>query len=476
MLPKFRSRSSIIKNTERISNILSGGKLTVCGSKLGGLYTFEKCTFNKYYSSSQYQHTGRPVGGNIHSSSNQQRQKNSEAPRINEIPPSTSSVEKSTTIPNSSVVLDHLLNEGENTLEEVKPSEIHPHMSWSSKSEGKMFKIPEELLNKLNGFGALEKQKKSFSFFTSASLLHRKITTELVNVLQRSKDQGTKDGRFLLDGAPGSGRSIALIQAELFALSQPNFIVLPVHNCEGWVNSTSSYGYDEQLKLWVQPDLIKGFLTSVMKTNSDKLKKLKTFESHELLQNECIPAGTDLLSFLHKLIASSNAPKSLEIFLQELNNNTKSNSNMKVLLVIDNISILSVVTKYKDKKNNFLPPKDFYFINLLFKYISGSLTFNRGTVLAATSSQPRVSTPSLDIALGVAHRNPYKSSDETILDSLQSVHILNMEPYTLDESRRMMEYLVSSNVCLEKVDNYLQNHVLSGGNPRKFFDACTRLA
>ncbi|EPY49625.1 ribosomal protein subunit S23 [Schizosaccharomyces cryophilus OY26] len=378
---------------------------------------------------------------------------------------------------NGSIVLDELINQDNQQVKEKPSQAIHKTLDWSPKAEGKMYEIPNSLLGKLETLGALEKQKKSFSFFSNPVLLHRKVTTKLYNILQRSKNVSSASGRYVLDGSAGSGRSISLLQAEIFAFSHPNYVVLGLHNCERWVDSSSPYSYDASLQSWVQPELIKEFLTSVMNVNSKALGTLTTSKSYELVPGKSIPAGTDLHTLLRKITSKSElSVRFCQSFLQELDAATKQpNSSVNVLFVIDNLSVLSVPTKYKNTENHNLLPCDFYFINILYQYLSGSLSFHRGTIFAATSSQPRIQTPSLDVALGKAKLDPYIPINKAIYDSTKSLQVIPMEPYSVDESLSVMEHLVTSNVCLESVESHRQNHVLSGGNPRLFFDTCTRL-
>ncbi|WBW71727.1 mitochondrial ribosomal protein subunit S29 [Schizosaccharomyces osmophilus] len=373
---------------------------------------------------------------------------------------------------NGSIVLDELISHDDQHVKEN-----HKTMHWSPKTEGKMYEIPNPLLEKLDALGAIEKQKKSFSFFSNPVLLHREVTTKLYNILQRSKDVGSEKGRYVLDGSDGSGRSISLLQAEIFAFSHPNYVVLGLHNCERWVDSSSAYAYNPSSKSWVQPELTKEFLTSVMNVNSKILRTLSTSKNYELVPGKSIVAGTDLHTFLRKVTSNPElSVKFYQPFMQELDAATKKpGSSVNVLFIIDNLSILSVPTKYKNPENRNLSPCDFYFIKSLYEYLSGARSFHRGTVFAATSSQPRIKTPSLDVALGKANFDPYVPINNSVYESVKSVKVIPMEPYSVNESLSVMEHLVNSNVCLEPVQSHLQNHVLSGGNPRLFFDTCTRL-
>ncbi|EPX75013.1 ribosomal protein subunit S23 [Schizosaccharomyces octosporus yFS286] len=373
---------------------------------------------------------------------------------------------------NGSIVLDELINQDGQRVKEV-----HKTMHWSPKAEGKMYEIPSPLLRKLDSLGAIEKQKKSFSFFSNPVLLHRQVTTKLYNILQRSKDVSSAKGRYILDGSNGSGRSISLLQAEMFAFSHPNYVVLGVHNCERWVDSSSAYAYDPSLKSWVQPDLIKEFLTSVMNVNSKVLGTLSTSKNYELAPGKSIAAGTDLHTFLRKITSNSElSVKFYQPFMQELNAATeKPGSSVNVLFVIDNLSVLSVPTKYKNPENQNISPCDFFFISSLYEYLFGARSFHRGTIFAATSSQPRIKTPSLDVAFGKTSFDPYVPINNSVYESAKSAEVIPLEPYSVKESLSVMEHLINSNVCLEPVQSHFQNHVLSGGNPRLFFDTCTRL-
>ncbi|EEB07550.1 ribosomal protein subunit S23 [Schizosaccharomyces japonicus yFS275] len=347
---------------------------------------------------------------------------------------------------------------------------------WSSTKNGCVFSIPKSAYEKLDTMGSITTQKKPFSFFDKPALLQRNITSTIVDILQRRTEFNSRDARYIIDGEPGSGRSVALIQAQLYAFQQPNILLLAVNNCDFWTNSTSAYEFEENSQQWIQPNLTASFLKPILEVNGNLLKKMA-------LSNipSDTPSALQNVSHLHDLLSigvknTTAAPAVLKLFFQQLQQlHLVDNAPVQILLTVDNLSIFTVPTRYKDPENKPIHPFNFQFINMIMEFLSGKRYFEHGTVLAATSSRPQVSTPSLNQALGKKAPNPYANLDDRVLQTLKEVNVLQSEPYSLEEARALMTYFVEANVCLESLDKHQQNYVLSGGNPRQFFHVCTSL-
>lgn len=337
---------------------------------------------------------------------------------------------------------------------------------------GTMFETPSSVVTQLQSLDVLQRQG-GYQYFSQLASVLRGPSVELANIM--AQDGSSKDRRILLDGPAGSGKTIATTQAITLALQQ-KWIVITIPHAESLVDSTYPYAKDETRQSWRQDVYMSELLHRVAEANKAVLQLQNTSKSFNFDRHQVPQKST-----LHKLLEIGAqdpviAHDVFDAFMAEVN----MDGRPKVLLTLDNFSIATMPTRYRDPSYEVVHPFDLEIIKNFVAYLNGTKVLTNGVVLTNTSSLPKCVPRALQLALGHSKQSPFESIDERIADSIAGVQVFKIGEYSPAEAKSVVQHYASAGLlrgygASDVTDSLVKQRMMMGGSlGRDVFRSCLK--
>ncbi|OLY78920.1 28S ribosomal protein S29, mitochondrial [Smittium mucronatum] len=284
----------------------------------------------------------------------------------------------------------------------------------------------------------------------------------------------------ILDGNTGSGKSSVLLQAVSSALSAGWFVIYSGET-NSWVDSSNPYlpKLTDPTNFY-QWTLTSNFLQSIKTLNdNESLRSNLLLKKDFVLGKQKLSADQSVFDVLDIGIKSpSLSQEALNVLLSVLDSQT----DIPVMIAIDQINTFYSKTLYTDQKNVRINANHLLLINSLLPYFGylpsmysslGSNTTNktipRGLAIGATSStDSRFISQELNSVLETVSKDP-KSFKKSNFEPI------NIDDFTPEETFSLLEHYRLSNLINSSptAQSALKLWALTSGNPQKIFRSCT---
>lgn len=344
--------------------------------------------------------------------------------------------------------------------------------SFTDEAIGTVFETPTNLVTQLRALDMLQK-RGGYQFFSQIASVMRKPSVELAEMITKNGSSSCR--RAVIDGPPGSGKSVALLQMVTLALSK-QWVVIAIPRAEELTDSSHSYAYDPERSTWRQDTYLAELLSRTASANKNVLQLLNTSKSYAF-DRHSLPAN----STLHKLLEIGAADPVVaqavfESFLDELS----LDGRPSVLIALDNMSIATLPTQYRDAELKAIHPFDLEILKWFTTYLNGTKTLKNGAVMASTSSIPACKPRALQIALNHSRPLPFEEVDPRIATAISGAKIVRVSSYTQAEISSVVQYYASAGIIktslAEVSESYAKQRSLMGGAiGREVFRSCLKM-
>lgn len=263
--------------------------------------------------------------------------------------------------------------------------------------------------------------------------------------------------RVCLSGEGGSGRSTLMAQAQAMALAQyGDVVLLHVDHPERLVEGSSDYVYNKDLGKYQQPMFTKRWIQKVRAANEAVFRKMPLSQDVSFTTKKVrhdLKAGTHTL---HDYVLQCHdfgtvgPTAALQFFLREVQHHANT---FPVLVSVDNFNALTVepYTKYYNPDMSRTQFTDFEFGHMLAQLACGDVTFAKGGVLLAESSDNGVSA-TLNVALGRQQPDLYAKIHEcdvemaAVLARNGGITPFHVENLSKAHTRALMQFYADTGV------------------------------
>ncbi|CAH2355992.1 37S ribosomal protein S23, mitochondrial [[Candida] railenensis] len=265
--------------------------------------------------------------------------------------------------------------------------------------------------------------------------------------------------RVCLIGEKGVGKSTLMTQVQALALSQAqnNVILLHFDHPDAVTNGTSDYIFNPKLNKYQQPMFTKRWIIAFRKANEKVLKQLAlsqdvTFINKKKEKTTLKSGENTVWDFVEQNhdFGKVGPTSAFQTFVKELQHHS---ANVPVVVTVDNVNAVvnETVSKYFHPDYTPIHLTEFEMGSFLVQVLSGEVSFARGGVLMAESSD-NSSAHTLNVGLGLEEYDPYYTTAECDYDvasgllsngGLRTYQLANL---TKDETRDLIEFWESAGV------------------------------
>ncbi|KAK9722714.1 hypothetical protein K7432_002473 [Basidiobolus ranarum] len=324
---------------------------------------------------------------------------------------------------------------------------------------GKVFALPEDVVEKLNTIGYPTYIKDEFEYSSRQALLYRKETKELFSLLDESAKQPGQP--IVISGERGVGKSALLLQAVARSINS-GWIVIYVPAATEWVNGSKPFAKIEDGK-FSQPSLTSSILGQIKETNSKILAEIPMKKSINI-ENYKVEEGSSLNDLLDVGIKDQQVSQQvMESFLNEV----RFNETTPTLIAIDEINAFYTLADYNDVNGRLLPAQHLMLVKSFLNFFSQRKTLANGAIVGATSQTfSRFQSKALNMTLAEG-RSPVNTS----------LRNFEVKTYTKPEAKGLLKYYKESDILFEDVteDEINLKYTTTNGNGYKLYQACRRL-
>ncbi|KAH3685419.1 hypothetical protein WICPIJ_003604 [Wickerhamomyces pijperi] len=351
----------------------------------------------------------------------------------------------------------------------------------------KVVSYSEQQLQKLIQAGSFKKDQFHELFKTPITLI-RDETSTMAQFVQDIATTPSSQNKICLIGERGIGKSTLLTQAQALAISQSNTIVIPISHALKLVDGSNDFFYDSKLQTYTQPMYLKKLLSKIEYINKELLSQIQLSQDYviEGVTKDKAATKFNQKHTLSDLVQATNlAPRQrgrvFQILIQELLNQ----DSHPVLVTVDNFSAITShpITPYRNVENKQLYVEELQITKTLFQLTSNEVSFKKGGVILATSSDDKPSV-TLKHGLGLIAADPYtKESDfnRTLASKITTVKPITVGKLQKECVGKLVEKYIEANAFnkTELENNNHQNlidqkYVLSGnGNPLELLKSIT---
>ncbi|ODV81924.1 mitochondrial ribosomal protein [Suhomyces tanzawaensis NRRL Y-17324] len=311
---------------------------------------------------------------------------------------------------------------------------------------------------KLKTLGSFKKLQHHELFQNPVSLVSENTLRLAQELIAKLDSTASKDNRICLVGPNGVGKSTLLTQAKALALAQhEDVVLLHIDNGVNLVNGSSDYIFNQKSGKYQQPMLTKRWIYKLRQVNEEVFKKMKltrdiSFQSNRVDYNLKKNVNTVYELLLHNHDFGKFAPTSaFAFFVDELVAHSK---NFPVLFSIDNFNGITDYsqTKYHHPDFSHIHLSEFEMGDFVLKVTGGALSFAKGGVLLAKTSDFGQHRSTLDVALGIEEYDPYskkKFLDVEVANTLKqngSIKPFEVKTWTKDESKELLKFYQDAGV------------------------------
>ncbi|OAQ84352.1 ribosomal protein DAP3 [Purpureocillium lilacinum] len=313
-------------------------------------------------------------------------------------------------------------------------------------SKGKMFAIPDQVVDQLRALEAF-KTTQTWNLFRRPHFLVREETVEMMRKLQDSKTN-KEAFKCVLTGSRLSGKSMALLQAMSHALLD-GWVVFHIPEGQDLTNGNTEYSPVADTAdpmQFAQPVYCLKLLQNIYKANKPVLEKLQLQNDWSKMTN--LKQGATLADLALSAKESEYAWPTLNALWTELT----LPGRPPVLFTLDGLAHINKISEYRDPSFNEVHAHDLVLVRMFVDALSGKTKLpNGGAIIAATSENNSHHHPSQELVLSqleagqagkeVPKPDPYERKyDERVYDALKNSFVMRLEGVSKEEGRALMEY------------------------------------
>ncbi|KAJ2547246.1 hypothetical protein EV175_005298 [Coemansia sp. RSA 1933] len=316
-----------------------------------------------------------------------------------------------------------------------------------------------------------------FKLFGGPALLYREATQKLVDQLAQRADTGSKQAS-VIDGKGGSGKSAELLKLAAVAVSLDHLVIY-AHATLPWVDSSRPYAPGPDGHMFVQHELAMELLQTVRKMNNVSLAK--------------VPLGKDIsfgkrsLSAKHSLMDmvdfALRVPSVAQDVLDHLIEIASKQTNIPVLIAVDDVNTLWTNTFYTDQNNTVLPASRLRLPSSFRRVFDGEITLKRGWAVGAMSYIRNQFVPNelkkkLHPEVKIPVSNPVLKMSPALPGTAPinlPFEVISLDRMSTAETWALMNFYHKVSIVSSPVTDVLvaKKWVTANGNPRAMFNSVT---
>ncbi|KAI0796114.1 mitochondrial ribosomal death-associated protein 3-domain-containing protein [Abortiporus biennis] len=357
------------------------------------------------------------------------------------------------------------------TRAELQLPLFKPEVLTKELSLGKVLEFPAPENDPMRKFGLPKNLLLEYRILSKPCAAVRDVTLNAVAKLDQASQSSSAQNRVVLTGATGSGKSVALLQAVEYCMSN-DWIVLYIPRAATIVNSSTPHTYDARTRTYLQPKYSFQLLQRFLSVNESKLQNLKTSREH-VLERSTLPAGSPIIDLLSVgLNDQASAPSVLSTLLSEL----ASQESHPVLLAIDEIQALYCrTTMYRNPRFEAIKPYHLSLPRLLLEYTSGKRSFKRGAVFGALSGSTHVFRLTVELGNELAKvsektTDPYVRQVPELVEYAKGLQNLPVPQLSLNEAASIFEIWAKDRALYSSANDelFMAKYTEAQGNARDF--------
>ncbi|KAI5795703.1 mitochondrial ribosomal death-associated protein 3-domain-containing protein [Geopyxis carbonaria] len=328
------------------------------------------------------------------------------------------------------------------------PVDLEP-LSLRNAAAGEVYTLADadvDRLRALQGF----RRGQFWGHFAAPSVVVREECVVLREEMERAVGQGeaqvqgegavegaqvaTKTARVVLDGVGGSGKSIVMLQAMVWAL-QMGWVVLNIPNAQDLVLGHTDYDHDAATNLWSQREYTCTLLSKTLAGNKALL------EAHALPAPLKLGSHPPLTTLAALCSAGAKDPLiSHEAFTALLQELETSASAPPVLFACDGFNHLALPSKYRTPEFTPIHAHDLALPAAFVAFLNGARSFASGGLVLAATTAACARTEALEFALRNEALPAYSKLDSRIAPSVEGAAVLRMDAMGRNEAEALLEY------------------------------------
>ncbi|KAJ9126563.1 hypothetical protein QFC24_001591 [Naganishia onofrii] len=311
----------------------------------------------------------------------------------------------------------------------------------------------------ISAFGLPRNIAKEFARDTPTTVV-RESTVAVIDRISKPSNPSSKSNRILLSGAKGCGKSTVMLQAVDSAM-QDGSVVIYIPQAINLINSSSSFAYNTDRQLFIQPALSALLLQAIQTANKSVLSSIKLGHDVTIESTSAVGGSTSFAAGdgLDKLVAAGAKSEALSVpVLEKTLEVLGSQTEVNVLLAVDEVQALFMTSEYRTPDYTLLESYALSVPRLLLDYISGRKALARGTILTSLSfSSPRY-LPTLELYTGLSGAlaspvplTPYDHVNDYHVAHAKGLEVMNvMEKLALGEAQGMMSIWSKKGVVAQR--------------------------
>lgn len=339
----------------------------------------------------------------------------------------------------------------------------------------KVLRYSESAKKALVHFGGFQKTQRHELFKESATLVRKDLGNKLSSIIKKGINTSSKENRICITGAQGSGRSTALTQLQALAVDS-GYVVISIPRALDLVSGSFDTVVDKKngTKIYLQPMYIRRLMERIAKGNKEILSAIPLSKSYTLGTpgihsgvNAEIKLAAEERS-LYDLVKNKSYSENVyifESFLEELASQTVA----PVLFTLDDLNVFAYkqYARNRDVNNKPIYHGQLQVPNAFLSFLSGEREFKHGAIVGAFG--PYRVSETLTVGLGQKDApSPYASFEEydaTLASRLKGVSTVEVEKFSIDETKLLLDYYKSGNVFPEEVsESFVQERYFLSGN------------
>lgn len=350
----------------------------------------------------------------------------------------------------------------------------------ASDSAGKVFKIPEDIIDKLRASEAF-KSSQTWGLFNSPHTLIRPETVELCAGMKEKAARGETQ-RVVITGGRATGKSVVLLQAMANAFLN-DWVVINIPEAQELTTAATDYAPipDTNPQQWMQSVYALKLMQNIRTANRAVLDRIYTTRSYEELTNP-VADGASLNTLIESARETEQAWPVFSALWHELTLKSKGNPRPPLLFALDGLAFTMRVSDYRNTAFEQIHSHDLAIVRMFTDLLSGKTALpSGGAVIGATCRSNSARNPSMELAVGrqlarqrgvpeaeLPPRDPYCSRYDARTDEVMEgtgIQVLDVSAVNKAEARSLMEYWAASGMLRATVnEREVTDKWQTGGN------------
>ncbi|PVV02741.1 hypothetical protein BB560_002796 [Smittium megazygosporum] len=338
----------------------------------------------------------------------------------------------------------------------------------------KIFSIDENLIQVFQASKLSGKLNQVFDILNNTGLVARGITNNVAERVMKSSIT-SYENTIILDGECGVGKTASLLQIASCAIKS-DWFVFYVPETISWVDSSKPYipSFEDPSKFY-QWTLVSSLLNNINLINNNDIlhEKLLLKEECTLGKNK-FAVGTPISSVIDVGIKTpSLSQQALQIVLDCVSSQTE----VPVLIAIDQINTFFSLSSYTDQENKRIYSNKLLLVESLLPYFGNLTTLSEYSAAIPKKKLQR------GVVIGATSKADKRFRDYYFFDYLRNrkstthpFEVLNVPVFTKEEAFYLLGLYKLSNLTNIEPSLVQASRIwgIASGVPSKIYDYCSR--